>query len=131
MNRLSVVARAFPLRGGAAPSNILSKFTFTKSHKVATPGVSPAAAAARSKLIYDTFFNTNAKYVTVVVCAAIVGESVYTTAVESFWKTSNGNVRISTSLHLENFHFPHGAHLSMFCQLFSEAVRQDDPHFPG
>jgi hypothetical protein len=99
MNRLSVVARALRLRGGAAAapkSAAAHNYAFVKPHAMAIPTTqaAPSQAASRAKLIYDTFFSTNARYVTVVLAATIVGEAAYTKFFDTWWRIHNSEVRV-------------------------------------
>lgn len=93
MNRLSVLSKAFRLRGGsvAAPS----KFSFVKPHQYAIPSaqMTPQAAASSANFIYETFFSTNVRYVSTVLAATIVGEIVFVKFWDNVWKSYNGDVR--------------------------------------
>jgi hypothetical protein len=93
MNRLSVLSKAFRMRG-AAPAAAPSKFTFVKPHQYAIPTiqVSPSSAASMAGNIYETFFSTNARYITSVLAVTIVGEILFLKFWDNAWESHNGDV---------------------------------------
>jgi hypothetical protein len=97
MNRLSVLSKAFRLRGGSAAAP--SKFSFVKPHQYAIPSaqMTPQGAATTANFIYNTFFSTNARYVSTVLAVTIVGEIVFVKFWDNVWKSHNGNVRLCNS----------------------------------